>query len=367
MPQGREATPLQKPLEKAIATAEPGQTSYANLTTSVSKSKQEQLTNKRVGAGPLAVLSGRGQLTFDTGLIIFFETPFSATIESADSLVIHEGAVYLEAPSTTASFQVATTDHRWAINGKTDLQLSVDSMGTQECYVFRGQVDLKTDVLNDKSPQSSPLAITSSGLNQVLIEPGQTTTAPSILVARGQNQFLGQIGLPTPVIDKTSKPHSSAWRTDSPAQFAKIANRLFSANDEESQKKILQDWTQFLKQTQQMDFSLPNARSQFDQLMGQFLGIEPPVKNEKKERDGLPLAPTLFQGNINLNDIEKHLETIKSMNRKTGNKPANQTDRNPMGLDRAPGAFSAEMNLNGRSIKFSSPTQFDNFRRRAKR
>ena len=318
---------------------------------------------RRVGQGPFTTDQPTSRLLMDNGVALFLQGPFSGQLVDANSLLVNSGSVYLETEAENETFRLSTPDTEWQATGNVGLQLNVDSAGQQECFVFKGHVDLQRP---DQPGTDSAIALTPKGLNQVLIEPGNQQGIPTILAARGRKQFLGQVGFPEQKGKQSGQPSLPIWQTDSPEYFTRFVNRLAQRKTPVRGESFPEQWLKFVERTREMDTQRNDTNQRFEQMMEQFFENGIPGEAGQKRRDDLLPGTTQFQGSININGKEQKFDTIEDFHRarQAGNL---QNPLQPGATPNAAQAFQGEINLNGRSFKFSTPQQFNSMRRRARR
>jgi hypothetical protein len=235
------------------------------------------------------------------------------------------------------------------------VQLIVDPVQGVEALVTRGRICLSPS--NGEKVQDR-IELAKNGLFQTIVRPilARPTISP-LMMARGQNEFQGQIG-----------GGKDTLKLESPIIFAQVLNRVTEPpHPNEKDGEFSKNWLQFAREFQAMADKVDSP--EFQHLMNDFLGENKLADPAKKIGDVLGNGTTNFQGSLSINGVEQKFNSREEydlarqqmLNGLPQGLPIN-SQQNDSASD-----FKGVVSVNGKALEFSSPDKFKALRKQMTR
>jgi len=315
-----------------------------------------ELPSDRIGSRKLQLLDGSANINFDNGVLIRLLAPAELEIKNNNSVVLSHGNFITEIPRTISEFEIATQDAVFQNPANTRVQLIVDpSLGT-EALVTRGRISL---VHPQTDSNQTGIELSRNGLAQTVVRPlNDRPKIESVTIARGKNEFMGQIGI-----------GPDSLRLNSPVVFANVLARV----DEQPKtvggnEEFANDWAQLVGEMKALAGDADGQ--QFQELVEKFLGTQNLPNPNQKLRDAFGNGSTNFQGSLSINGVQRQFNSREEYEKArqqllNGSLIQGLPNVPPQGV--GANEFRGEINLNGRPLKFSSPEVFQSVRKRMNR
>ena len=304
-------------------------------------------TGNQLQSSRLALSAGRARLTFDNGSQIELVGPSEIEIQSPEAVYVHQGHILANLPSNIEQFSVQTPSSRLDDSGSARFQLKVDRQGSSEVLLEKGQAEL--NCWNSRS-QVDQMLLDSAGMNQALVQnPDINTLSPAICMARGNDgQFQGLVNI-----------NGQSLMSEDADTFARLAEGA-AQGWSNAPNDFVQQWNQLIQQMRQS----MNGSINIDGNLQPFRSFEDLMRMSQGMSNRFPGGQSNFQGSININGKEYRFDSWEEFQKAQmgmlGPLLPN-TDPVPNG-NRAQRsnhpAFDGEINVNGRSIRFTSPEAF---------
>jgi hypothetical protein len=328
-------------LPDAIADADDSRRStYAAVLPGKAAVWEHKAPPERIGEHDLILKSGTARLQFDNGTVAYLLGPAEVKLSSREQLVVSNGKVLVEISASSPQFQIASPDAVLSNPDRAHVQLIVDVRKGTEALLSRGAID----VLRSGEFEAPIIRLTKNKLNQVLIDRPPATdsklnTGPAtVSLARGRDWFLGQVQI-----------ENDSVEVDSPHEFQRIVDFVGDSPLDNSQWR--EKWHLLVEGINSIRLGDPRIQEnqQLEKLVDELFI---PSLSDGNLRDGALQGTTQFKGTMSINGKTVTFDSQEEFER---------------ARKRAFGSnLSNDINVRGRSLKFTPLDEFRMDRRKMK-
>ncbi len=295
----------------------------------------------QLGRSRFQLHQGTASFKLNNGVVVDVLGPAEIELLAVDSIELGKGNFIVEVPRSVEAFKIVTPFATLQEPVNARLQLAIDPQTGLETMVSRGQIVL------DQTGEGETQDVTElarNGLFQSVVRPvlNRPVISP-VTIARGQQQFMAQIG-----------KGKNAIQLNSPLVFANVLERVNGPTETDPDAAAkLQNWPRFAK-----DFQLLQARGDtpgINLLLNEFFAPNP--------RDDSNAGTTNFQGSLSINGSERKFDSREEFEQASkqfldgvgllGNRSALPAAKANQATD-----FMGVIHVNGHKLEFRSPEDF---------
>ena len=303
----------------------------------------------RIGPGSLALKEGSARVKFNNGPQFRMMAPCRFEITGRHSVRLNEGVYMFEMPASNEEFNIDSKAATLFEIEKGRLFVRAEKDGLLESYVARGRMK----VARKGEPKARTIESSKNGINQLLINPPSEVgnTVPTITLARGQKQFLAQIGL-----------GAQSVVLDTPEQVQHFVDRVVD-DQEIGWGRFSPSLNDFMNRLQQLPAN--QHANEMARVLEQILNSEKFDAQGGFLGDGLPTQSNGFRGTLNINGVVREFDSLEEFVQ--AKQQLMQKNVEASVPDNVPSQFNGVFNINGRSLGFTSPDVFNQFRKQMNR
>ena len=276
-----------------------------------------ELRSSRVGAGEFELKEGElGRIQFDAGPKLVCVGPAKGKLDANGTVTWEFGQLLAEVPDGEARLTVRSPAHTWDTNDGV-FHLNLEPKGELEAYVSEGRLRV---VESEQAESAAQLELSPAEFDQLVVKPSDDPAIPSVAIAKGKQQFLGQIGL-----------GDATYSTTSPVQLDKVLGVVGENRGKLADPDYLRSWRKFAEQS-----VVGGAEVPFQDLLG-----------------GNNLGNAGFEGVLNINGQEMRFNSYEEFEK---------ARRELLGLPGNDAGALFPFDKSG--LKFTPPEQFKQLRER---
>lgn len=319
--------------------------------------------SNEVGGGSFSLLTGNASLKLENGVSIRALGPSRFDLNSGDSIRLESGNFLAEIPRKVDQFMISTQFGILENPVNTTIQISVDPDQGIETFVTRGQIRLCRSTAGEYPDQ---IELAKNGLFQSIVRPiADRPTISGLMMARGKNEFQGQIGF-----------GKDAVKVESPVIFANVLNRINEQpQSSEANDEFSKNWLKFAQNLQALAGNSDSP--EFRKLIDAWLGENNLADPAQKIGDVFENGTTNFQGSLSINGVERKFNSREEyeqarrqmfggLPRGLPDIPAQNNGANS-GTNKRASDFKGVISVNGKTLEFTSPDKFRALRKQMTR
>jgi hypothetical protein len=337
-------------MEPGVVDVDPGVTAspnrtFATVVNRVDWDSDDLSAGQRIGPGTDLVFDrGLGVITFDDGRKVYFQTPLDVKVLDDGQIDVETGRVLVEISGRQNPLDILVGGYCVKVDRGGVLQLQSPHDGQLELHLSRGRATLETEF---ESGKNRDLALAPGGINQVVANTRTDRQSPTVLLGKGRQKFLGQIGVGEDV-----------WETRSAPEFFQLSNGLNSHGYDFSSAEFRDRWSNAINRLpRQGERGAPNVAHFFQTLFPgkSFHSLTEP------EGNGMS-----FHGMITIDGKTMTFGSKAEYERARAQlKPAGQSfpEQQLHGSNGLVEIFDQKFPFEGRTYQFSPGVSFESFRK----